>query len=187
MKLAKRFGAKYIISSTGEAHFGKDEKFTDEILITNIKALIPDLEENDLKLGIEIHGEYGTGEAVNRIVKGVASPRVGVNYDTANVVFYGGKSPNEDIKTCVSNMNFVHLKDKTGFDNSWNFPAIGKGELDLLGFISYVTEHGYQGPFSIEIEHTQDFTMRDKTAGDIDFVNQVLKDSYAYLEKNGII
>jgi len=187
MKLAARFGAKYIISSTGEAHFGKDEKFTDEILINNIKTLIPDLEANDLILGIEVHGEYGTGESIYNIVKGVGSSRVGINYDTANVVFYGGKSPNEEIKTCIDGLSFVHLKDKVGFDNSWNFPAIGKGELDLLGFINYIVDHGYEGPISIEIEYTQDFTMRDKVAGDLEIANQAVKDSYTYLKQNGIL
>ncbi len=186
MKLAKRFGAKYIISSTGEAHFGKDEAFTDDVLIQNIKALVPDLEGNDLILGIEVHGEYGTGESVYRITKPVNSPRVGVNYDTANVVFYGGKSPNEEIKTCVGGLTFVHLKDKVGMNNDWNFPALGKGELDLIGFMQYVTDQGYDGPFSIEIEHTQEFTMRDKVPGDIDYVNQALKDSYTYLKEKGV-
>ena len=187
MKLARRFGAKYIISSTGEAHFGKDEAFTDEVLVNNIKALVPDLVEDDLILGIEVHGEYGTGESVYRVTKPVNSPRVGVNYDTANVVFYGGKTPNEEIKTCVDGLTFVHLKDKIGLDNSWNFPAIGKGELDLVGFMQYVTDHGYNGPFSIEIEHTQEFTMRDKVPGDIDFVNQAMKDSFIFLKQNGAL
>ena len=101
MALARRFGAQYIISSTGEAHFGKDEAFADDVLIANIKKLLPDLEKHGLKLGIEIHGEYGTGEAVARIVSGVGSPLVGVNYDTANVVFYGGKHPMDDLPGVV--------------------------------------------------------------------------------------
>jgi hypothetical protein len=69
MALARRFGARYIISSTGEAHFGKDEAFTDDVLIENIKKLLPDLEKYGLKLGIEVHGEYSTGAAVARVVK----------------------------------------------------------------------------------------------------------------------
>jgi sugar phosphate isomerase/epimerase len=187
MKLAKRFGAKYIISSTGEAHFGKDEAFTDEVLINNMKTLVPDLKSNGLILGVEVHGEYGTGEAVYRITKPVGSPLVGVNYDTANVVFYGGKVPNEEIKTCMEGLKFVHLKDKVGMDSSWNFPAIGKGNLDLAGFIKFVAENGYDGPFSIEIEYTQEFTMRDKVPGDINIANQAMKDSYAYLKRIGIL
>lgn len=186
MALAHRFGAKYIISSTGEAHFGKDEAFADDVLTNNYKALLPDLETYDLTLGVEVHGEYGTGEAIRRTTKPVNSPRVGVNYDTANVVFYGGKTPAE-VETCIDNLVFVHLKDKIGMDNSWNFPAPGKGELDLIGFIQYVTENGYDGPFSIEIEFTQDFTMRDKVPGDLTVVDQAMKDSYAFLVENGLI
>lgn len=188
MKLANELGAKWIISSTGEAHFGKNESFTDDVLIQNIKALVPDLEKYGLKLGIEVHGPvYGTGEAVDRIVKGVGSKLVGVNYDTANVVFYGGKNPIDEIKTCVKDLNFVHLKDKVGMDNSWNFPAIGKGDLDLLGVMKYVQDNGYEGPFSIEIEHTEGFTMRDKVPGDLEVVNKIMKETYAYLQSKGLI
>lgn len=186
MALAHRFGAKYIISSTGEAHFGKDEAFADDSLINNFKALLPDLEKYDLKMGIEVHGEYGTGEAIRRVTKPVQSKRVGVNYDTANVVFYGGKTPSE-IETCIDNLIYVHLKDKVGMDKVWNFPALGKGDLNLVDFIEYVSKNGYDGPFSIEIEFTEDFTMRDKTLADLAVANQAMKDSYDFLKKNGLI
>lgn len=187
MALANRLGAKWIISSTGEAHFGEDEVMADDVLIKNIKALLPDLEKYGLKLGIEVHGEYGTGESILKIVDGVASPLVGVNYDTANVVFYGGKNPHDEIKTCLRGVNFVHLKDKVGLDNTWNFPAIGKGDLDLVKLIRYMNEHGYEGPLSIEIEYTADFTMRDKVEGDYEIASDILKDSYRYLKENDLI
>lgn len=187
MALARRFGAKWIISSTGEAHFGVDERFTDDVLIGNIKALVPDLERCDLKLGIEVHGEYGTGEKILNIVKGVGSDRVGINYDTANVVFYGGKVPNEEIKTCFEGVNFVHLKDKVGLDNGWNFPAVGAGDLDLVGFIRYMEEKGYAGPLSIEIEYTADFTMNAKKPGDLEIANRAVRDSFDFLRAHGIV
>jgi len=187
IELAGRLGCKYIISSTGEAHFGEDESFSDEVLIKNIKSILPDLEKHDLILGLEIHGEYGTGESLYRIYKGVGSERVGVNYDTANVVFYGGKNPVDEVKTCVDGIKFVHLKDKVGLDNVWNFPAIGSGDLDLIGFMDYLVENGYDGPFSIEIEFTEDFTMRDKKEGDLDVANKAVKDSFDYLKSKGKI
>ena len=66
MKLAHELGCKWIISSTGEAHFMKGEEGTEEKLIANIKTLLADLEAYDMKLGIEVHGaNYGTGEAVS--------------------------------------------------------------------------------------------------------------------------
>ena len=187
MALAHRFGAKWIISSTGEAHFGKGERFTDDVLIENIKALVPDLEKYDLKLAIEVHGEYGTGEKILNVVKGVASDRVGINYDTANVVFYGGKVPNEEIKTCYEGVNFVHLKDKVGLDNGWNFPAVGAGDLDLIGFLQYMDEKGYAGPLSVEIEFTADYTMNPKKPGDLAICDKAVKNSFDYLRAHGIV
>lgn len=186
MALAHRFGAKWIISSTGEAHFGKDERITDDVLIENLKALVPDLEKYDLKLGIEVHGEYGTGEKILKIVEGVGSDRVGINYDTANVVFYGGKVPNVEIKTCYEGVNYVHLKDKVGLDNGWNFPAVGSGDLDLVGFIQYMNGKGYDGPLSIEIEFTADYTMNAKKPGDLAICDKAVKDSFDFLHAHGI-
>ena len=187
MALAHRFGAKWIISSTGEAHFGKDERITDDVLIENIKALVPDLEKYDLKLGIEVHGEYGTGEKIYKIVQGVGSDRVGVNYDTANVVFYGGKVPNEEVKTCYEGVNYVHLKDKVGFDNGWNFPAVGSGDLNLIGFIGYMRDKGYEGPLSIEIEFNADYTMNPKKPGDLAICDKAVSDSFNFLHAHGIV
>ncbi len=189
MKLAHELGCKWIISSTGEAHFGTEgDDDTESKLIANIRSIVPDLEKYGLKLGIETHGaNYGTGEAVDRLVKAVGSPLVGVNYDTANIVFWGHSNPDTDLKTCVGDLNFCHLKDKLGMDNSWNFPAVGAGELHLLDLMDYMKENGYEGPFSIEIEYTEDFDMREKREGDLEYANKLVKDSFDYLHAHGLI
>ena len=179
--LAATLGCEYIISSPGEAHFGKDEKFTDDALAENIKRILPDLTKAGLILGLEIHGEYGTGESLRRVIEKVASDRVGVAYDTANAMFYGGKKCDEDILKCADIVKYVHLKDKIGGVKEWNFPAIGKGELNLTAFMEYLENCGYTGPYSIEIEYTENFTMNAKQPGDIDIANQAAKDSFSYL------
>ena len=187
MALARRFGAEFIISSTGEAHFGEEEVKADDVLIENIKSLLPDLEKHGLKLGIEVHGEYGSGADVARLVKGVGSPLVGVNYDTANAVFYGGVEPLSDLEGCLPQVNYIHLKDKVGMNNVWNFPAIGQGDLKLKELILFLREQGKDFPLSIEIEFTEDFTMRDKVPGDLARANQAVKDSFDYLKQNGLL
>jgi sugar phosphate isomerase/epimerase len=117
----------------------------------------------------------------------VDSPLVNVNYDTANVVFYGGCFPEEEVKTCADRVKFVHLKDKLGAQKDWNFPPIGSGELKLVEFIEYLKDYGYDGPYSIEIEYTQDFCMRDKVPGDLEVANKAVKDAYDYLSSKGCI
>ncbi|MDR0718955.1 MAG: sugar phosphate isomerase/epimerase [Treponema sp.] len=181
ISLAADLGCEYIISSTGEAHFGKDEVFADDVLAENIKSLLPDLEKAGLVLGLEVHGEYGTGSSLRKVVEKVGSSRVGVAYDTGNVMFYGGKKCDEEIKNCADIVKYVHLKDKIGGLKEWNFPAVGKGELKLDVFMDYLESFGYTGPYSVEIEYTESFTMNPKKAGDIDIANQAAKDSFAFL------
>jgi sugar phosphate isomerase/epimerase len=180
IRLANKLGCRYIISSTGEAHFGKGEVFADDVLAKNITALLPDLKEYGLELALEVHGEYGTGESLKRVVEKVGSGLVGINYDTGNVLFYGGKLPEEEIKTCAGYVKYVHLKDKVGKKGEWNFPAPGKGELKLREFIRCLNGCGYTGPYSVEIEYTEPFTMNPKKDGDIDIANQAVRDSFAF-------
>jgi len=186
IELAHRLGVQYIVSSTGEAHFGEEEGKNDEILVKNIKTLLPALEKYGITMVLELHGEYAKGEDMARVTRAVNSPYVGINYDTANVLFFGGVSPMDDIKTCADQVKYVHLKDKIGGKGLWNFPSTGKGELPLKEFMEYMDGCDYAGPYSIEIEFTEDYTMRDKDQpGDLEKADQAAKDAYAYLKSIG--
>ncbi|MDR2553079.1 MAG: sugar phosphate isomerase/epimerase [Treponema sp.] len=185
MALAARLGARYIISSTGEAHFGKDEVFADDVLAQNITALVPDLRRYGLTLALEVHGEYGSGASLKPVVEKIGSDHVGINYDTGNVVFYGGVDPEEDIAACAPLIKFVHLKDKTGGRGVWNFPPLGRGELKLEALINRLNDMGYRGPYSVEIEYTEDFTMNPKKDGDLAVAREGAKQSFEYLKALG--
>ena len=178
--LASELGCAYIISSTGEAHFGKDEKLADDALAENIKGLLPDLKKAGLILGLEVHGEYGTGSSLREVIEKVASDLVGVAYDTGNAMFYGGQKCDEEILTCADIVKYVHLKDKIGGPKEWNFPAIGQGELRLTAFMDYLESKGYKGPYSVEIEYTESFTMNPKQPEDLLIANQAAKDAFDF-------
>ena len=88
----------------------------------------------------------------------------------------------DDIKTCVDGVKYVHLKDKIGPQKEWNFPGTGNGELPLREFIGYMAKNGYEGPYSVEIEYTEEYCMRDKDQpGDLDIANKEMADSYKFL------
>lgn len=65
-------------------------------------------------LVLETHGEHGTGKAVKEIADLVGSERVRVAYDTANVIFYGGVNPAEEIEDCMDAVSYIHLKIRMG-------------------------------------------------------------------------
>jgi Sugar phosphate isomerases/epimerases len=180
MRLANFFGCTYIASSIGEAHLKDKAVTTNEEVADHIRALVPNLEEYGLTLVLENHGEHSTGAIIKSIVDLVASPRVRINYDTANVMYFADVNPVDDIPGCIDKIAYMHIKDKDGAHNEWNFPALGKGYIDFPHILAMLKRAGNDCPMSIEIEFTK--------AGpkDLAEVNQAVRDSAVYLRGLGL-
>lgn len=180
IELAHFFGSKYIVTSIGEAHLENGTEKTIEDIVNNIKILTEYMKKYDMALVLECHGEYSRGEELKEIIDKVDSQYVGINYDTANVIYYGNTRPEEDIKKCVDEIKYMHIKDKSGNYNEWNFPALGKGNIDFKDIFNTLKEFNNNCPCSIEIEFTE------KGSRNLDEVNLALKDSAKYLKSIGI-
>lgn len=179
IRLAAFFGCDYIVSSIGEAHLEDQAVASNEVVAEHIAAFLPYLEAFDMTLVLEVHGDHGDGQILKEIVKLVNNPRVKINYDTANAVFYGGVDVTEDLKNCVDEVAYMHLKDKAGEQKEWNFPALGEGELDFPAVFEVLKEAGNNCPFSVEIEFTQEGPR------DLAQVNEAVKTSAQYLKQAG--
>lgn len=180
IRLAAFFNCNYIVSSIGEAHLKDNAVASNEVAAQHIRTLLPYLKKYGLTLVLENHGEHATGQIIKEIVEMVGSPRVKVNYDTANVIFYADVDPLDDIPGCVDQIGFLHIKDKIGGFKEWNFPALGKGHVDFPAIFDLLKKAGNSSPLSIEIEFT------DAGPKDLDEVNQAVKDSYDYLVGLGV-
>ena len=179
--LAHFFNAKFIVSSIGEAHL-KDESYADNSeLVNNINTFSQLLQEYNMTLVLEVHGEHGSGRILNEIVSLIDSDRVKIAYDTANALFYGDVNLNEDLNECVDNIAYIHLKDKSGERTEWNFPALGEGNINFLEVINILEANDNLSPLSIEIEFT------DKGPKDLNEVNEALVTSRNYLVSIGVI
>ena len=177
--LAHFFEAPFIVSSAGEAHLKDKVQSANAVVAKNIRTLVPLLRRCDMRLAIEVHGEHGSGKAVDALVTEIDLPEVKINYDTANAIFYGGVDPAADLADVVSNVAYLHIKDKAGEKSEWNFPALGKGFVDFPKLFSILDLHDNVSPLSIEIEFTKD------GAKDIDEVNRAVRDSADYLMRLG--
>lgn len=179
IRLAHFFGAKYIVSSIGEAHLADKAVASNEIVAEHIRGFLPYLEKYDMILVLEVHGDHGTGTILKEIAQLVDSPRVLVNYDTANAIFYGDVDVMEDVSGCLDKVGYFHLKEKAAGRQEWDFPALGKGYVPFPELFQLLEERGDTSPFSIEIEFTQ--------AGprDLAEINQAVQDSADYLKAQG--
>lgn len=176
IRLAGFFGCAYIVSSVGEAHLQDRAVASDAETAEHIRALLPHLEENGLKLMLEVHGEHGTGRSLKGIADRVASPLVAVNYDTGNAVFYGDADLAGDLDACMDRVGYMHIKDKAGAPREWSFPALGKGAVDFPMIFGKLERAGNGCPLSVEIEFTKEGPRN------LDEVNRAVQDSAAYLK-----
>ena len=181
IRLAAFFGCTYIVSSIGEAHL-KDQAVAGlNEVAAHVAALVPALERYGLTLVLETHGyEHGTGAVLADIVHRVGSKRVKINYDTANVIYYGNVNPCDDLAACVADVGYLHLKDKAGAPAEWNFPALGEGAVDFPCIFKELFLAGNRSPFSVEIEFTQ------AGPADVAEVDRAMQVSADYLHAHGI-
>ena len=182
IRLAHFFGCKYIVSSIGEAHLKDNAVASNEVVAEHIRGFLPYLEQYDMILVLETHGDHGTGAILGDICRLVGSERVKVNYDTANAIFWGKLSPEkmvEDFRASEPLVAYFHLKDKLGGEQEWNFPALGKGYVPFAPIFETLEEKNNLSPFSIEIEFTE------KGPKDLAEINKAVQDSADYLRACG--
>jgi len=175
--LAVEFDCKYIITATGDAHDDADVIDDQSVLAMNLEPIIEKCKKLNKILVLETHGNnFPTGTSLKKLAMSLKN-RVKINYDTANVIFYGNTLPYEDLEASIDYVEFIHLKDKRGFFNEWNFPAIGDGNLDFPKIFGMLKKANYKGPISVEIEFTP------LGPANLDEVNQSVIRSFNYLSK----
>jgi sugar phosphate isomerase/epimerase len=180
IKLAAFFGCGYIVSSVGEAHIEDKTTAGDDVSARRIREFVPYLDEYGLTLALETHGEHSTGRRLKSIVETVGSERVVINYDTANVIFFANADVESDLGDCVNSVGFMHIKDKAGTPDEWNFPALGAGYVDFPMIFRKLEAAGNACPVSIEIE------FGPSGSRGIEEVNEAVRASYEYLSDIGV-
>lgn len=132
-------------------HYSEDEN--KDAFMENIHELADYAADRGIVIGLEVHGDImASGELSVPLIREINRPNVGINYDTANCVFYGDVQAVDDLKPALPYLVHIHLKDKIGGKKEWNFPGIGEGEVDFAEILRILDEGGYTAPFSVEIE-----------------------------------
>jgi len=124
---------------------------------------------------LETHGGLtGSARECLDTLARIQSPAIRINYDTANVIYYRGVKPEEDIRLIAGRISHVHLKDKRGGQGVYDFPPLGDGEIDFPMVFRTLWQSGYRGPLSLEIELQEGATAAEEDGA--------LVKTYHYLE-----
>lgn len=121
-------------------------------------------EDKGVQITIENHGgPTATGQRVARIMEGVSSPAVGVNYDPANFLNQG-TDPLMALRYILPWVNYSHWKDVRWMDGRPQFCAFGEGEIVWLPILETLLKSGYQGHWLVEYEEPKDIQQGTQTS-----------------------
>ncbi len=110
--------------------------------------------KNDVTIVLETHPELGTnGDVHVETMRAIDNPNVRVNFDTGNITYYNkGADAVAELKKVLPYLATVEIKDHNCQFETWNFPALGQGKVNIPGVLAVLKKHGYRGPVTIEIE-----------------------------------
>lgn len=146
---AKELGAGTVNTFSGDA------ETPDELraLLDNTRRICDEAQGLDIHLCMETDSNLvPTAEVGVRFLEQVGHPWLQLNYDPGNVVYFAGGVPEEDVKLALPHLGHVHLKDKRGGKDVFDFPPLGEGDLDIPSILRDISASGFAGPVSMEIE-----------------------------------
>jgi sugar phosphate isomerase/epimerase len=122
-------------------------------------------------------GHVATGEDVQRMLKEIASPHLGVIWEPNNAAMAGDWSHLNGLDYVDSKRIYdVHLRDGRHDENGkFAWCAVGDGELDVAGTLKTLRSVGYTGPMTLETHYTPPGgTMKDGSKRSIEGLLKII-------------
>lgn len=119
------------------------------------------------KYGITICVKAHVGAAIYntpttlKVMEAISSPNFGIDMDPSHI-YRANENPVEAIAAVISRVKHVHIRDCKGRQQGPGKPemqANGRGDIDLVGYIRVLHEHGYDGPLNLEVIGAKEYTL----------------------------
>ena len=149
--------------------------------LANLPQILDLAGQSGAVIALETHGGLINDGVDGAALLRLGAPALKLTYDMANVVYYGGVLPEEDLAQMGDDIGtyvgHVHLKDKANRTlREYRFPVFGEGILDFAAVLRLLDTGGYRGPMAVEVE-------LDGAPATPEIVDEALARSLAYLER----
>jgi L-ribulose-5-phosphate 3-epimerase len=147
LDLAATLGARWFTCDMGHP----DDK---RLLYDGMREMGDHAQAKGLLICLETHPPLVTNADVALdTLREVGHPNIRVNWDTGNIYYYNeGIDGEAELEKVAAYVGHVHLKDCRKGHREWFFPALGDGIVDLGRVRRILSDAGFSGPYSIEIE-----------------------------------
>ncbi len=138
---------------------GPGGKSGDEASFQESIATLSELAAMAADHGLTLCAKAHVGQAVFdtpttlRLLEAVDHPNFGLDMDPSHI-HRAGENPVEALAAVIGRVRHVHIRDCKGRQQGPGKPedqANGRGDIDLLGYIRILHEHGYTGPVDLEV------------------------------------
>jgi sugar phosphate isomerase/epimerase len=95
------------------------------------------------------------------LMAAVTSPALGIDMDPSHI-HRSGENPVEAVAAVIGRVKHVHIRDCKGRGPGPGKPemqANGRGDIDLVGYMRVLHEHGYAGPVDLEIIGAREYDL----------------------------
>lgn len=151
LETCRRMGVNYLFLSL------KQQNVEKSVMYQRLRQAGDLAAKQGVILALETHPGLGTNADVQReTMTQVNHPNVRVNFDTGNISFYNrGREAAAELRKIIDYVATVELKDHNGEPESWHFPALGRGVVNLRAVLEILRDHRFSGPITMEIEGVQ--------------------------------
>jgi sugar phosphate isomerase/epimerase len=94
-------------------------------------------------------------------MRAITSPNFGIDMDPSHI-YRANEDPVEAIAAVISRIKHVHIrdcKDRQQGPGKPEMQANGRGDIDLVGYVRVLHEHGYGGPLNLEIIGAKEYSV----------------------------
>jgi sugar phosphate isomerase/epimerase len=140
-----------------------DDESTFQHTVDELGTLVQMAEKYGVTLCVKAHvgaAIYNTPTTL-KVMNAITSPAFGIDMDPSHI-HRAGENPVEALQAVVSRVKHIHIRDCKGRQQNPGKPeeqANGRGDIDLLGYIRVLHEHGYTGPVNLEIIGAKAYTI----------------------------
>ena len=147
----KRYGIKYFACHIGFLPEERGEFY--QKFIADLKLLAKFAADNDQVFMFETGTENVAD--LKKMIEDINEPNVGINFDPANLLYYGKDDPAKMVDELLPYFRVIHCKDANPAAPGEQYgkeTVLGKGSTNFCVLLKRIQKGGFSGPLIIERE-----------------------------------
>jgi len=149
IQLAAKLGTSYVRILADLEPYPTGE-VDDNIVLDQLKRLLPAAEQHGVILLIETNGVYADTARLQNLLNQAASDWVAALWDLHHPFRFAGETPGQTVQNLGSYIKYVHIKDSVEEEGKVQYRLMGEGDLPVDAMMMALQSINYEGYVSLE-------------------------------------